>query len=89
MMDSIGLSNNIGILILIIFGFIIYILLPFLIGFFLSFFFLKRIVSNKKGKFYIKSKDTRFQVSFVIAFIIAIICVYVVYNLGTTGHLRI
>lgn len=84
-----NLSNNPLVLVPLGIAALITIILPFLIGFFSSFYFLGLFVSNKKGKFYIKSPSTRSYVRFGISIFIGGISVFIVYNLGTTGYLRI
>lgn len=78
-----------AILFTLILGSLIYIVFPFLLGFLISFYFLKRIFSSKKGKFYIKSTNTRYYALFGCSIFIGIVCVYIVITLGTLGYIRI
>lgn len=57
-------------------------LIPFYIGFFLSFKYSMRILSNKKSKLYIKSEYARTLVVISFAFIGGSACIYILSKLG-------
>lgn len=61
-------SEGLGV---VLFYFIVFtVLLPFFIGFILAFAILKKILSDKKGRFYIKASNTRIFVTLLISFVV-------------------
>jgi hypothetical protein len=86
-MDYLG-GNGFAILFALVISVFISIGIPFFMGFFLSFFILKHNISNKKGKFYIKSKDTRLLISLGISLLVGALFAYLVITLDTLGYLR-
>ena len=69
-------------------GLIIYMLLPLVIGFLVTYLILKGVVANKKGRFFIKSKNARMFTMIGISLIVAVLCYYIVDILGARGYLR-
>jgi len=65
---SLGSNGNIFIFVSgMIILYIIQLVIPFLLGFFIVFFILSPFFSNKKSKFYVKTKSTRLITVIVIS----------------------
>lgn len=66
-------------------GLLSYYVVPFLIGFCPSLYIIRRVASNKRGRFYIKSDELRLIVSLCIA----LICGYISFVIlgGLLGQL--
>lgn len=71
----------------VIYSLIVVLMLPFLIGFLISFIMLKRILSHKSGRYYVKSTNKRLILMLTFATIVGFSCFYILYTLRLSGYL--